>query len=114
MATQTPVAGAVGGVVAVASTDTLVVSPFSVVLEERVGCTLANDDATQTLNAWVEVGPTADGPWYRSPWSGFEVILPTTSRTDVFGTVGYQFARLVGTQSGAGGNVRVWAWKVRE
>jgi len=113
MPVQTPVAGAIGGIVVVAPTDTVMVAPFAVSQSERVGATLANDDATQTLNAWVEVGPTLSGPWYRSPWAGFEAVAATTSRTDVFGTVGYQFARIVGTQSGAGGNVRVWAWKVR-
>ena len=124
MQTQVPIAGADGSTVPVAGTDTVIVAPFDVRTlgvevspygasqRPAVAISLSNDDGSQTLNAWVEVAPTASGPWMRSSWAAFETMAAGATRSDVFASAGYQWVRLVGLMDGAGGNTRVWAWKV--
>jgi len=113
---QTPLVDASGAVidrtVAVAPTSTVILAPFSCWGFEELSVVLTNSDATQELNAWVEMAPTISGPWDQSQWTGLEQIAALETRVEVAVLRGRQYARITGTASGAGLNCRIWALKV--
>jgi len=98
--------------VAVAPTDTVLSDVISCLHTEALGVVLTNTDGSQELNAWIEVAPTINGPWDRSPWTGLEQIAAGETRYETASVKGRRFARLVGTASGAGLNVRTWIDRV--
>lgn len=113
---QTPLVDTTGPIlnrtVAVAPTSTVIVQPFSCWGFEELSIALANDDAAQELNAWVEMAPEQAGPWDQSQWTGLEQIAALETRVEVAVLRGRQWARVTGTASGAGLDCRVWALKV--
>lgn len=102
-----------GRVVSVAPTATTLVDAFAVRGMTRAVFTLANDDATQTLNAWLEVGPTSSGPWDATEWTGLDDIAALDSRTEAADVAGHSYMRVRATSSGAGLDCRVWASALR-
>ena len=107
-------AGAIQGrEVTVAPVATTLCGPLAVGNIETVGLALANDDGSQSLAAYVELGPTAAGPWFQSPWAAFEAIAAGATVSDVAQTHGHAWMRLRGTASGAGLDCRVWARRGR-
>lgn len=90
-----------GTSVAVASTTTLLSGPHDVVGGQVCGIALTNQDASQTLEAWVEV--SADGAtWEAKAWSGLSAIAPNSMRYDGFSVSFEKKIRVRGTASGAG------------
>lgn len=113
---QQPIAPYLGSPpVSVGPTTTTIVSQVSCWNFEELSITLTNDDATQQLDAWVEMAPDlngAPGPWDQSQWTGLEQIAAGESRTEVAVVRGRQWCRVVGRASGAGLSCRVWLLKV--
>ena len=103
-----------GTVIAVAPTPTVLMPPLSLhqrnVTDLCVG--LVNDNGSQTLDATVELGPTANGPWADSGYTGLSSIAAGETRSQVFGVSGQPYARIRGTASGAGLNCRIWVWQL--
>ena len=61
----------------------------------------------QVLNASVQVAPTALGPWDSLEDASFGDV--STQRTRTVSTARAMWLRVLGQQSGAGGNVKVYA-----
>lgn len=93
-------------VVAVAPTSTVVLE-VDVREEEWVTAQVANLDASQTFDGVVERRQSPDMPWAPSTLSDFAGIAPLTSVVADLDVSGTGFLRMVGTMSGAGGNVGV-------
>jgi hypothetical protein len=118
MPSQSPVSDALGAlegrVVAVAPTSTELVGAVRVVRQRALSVTLVNDDVSARLNAWVQMGPTASGPWDDAEWSDLDDVAPGEVRVAVFDTVGRQWLRVLGATNGAGLSCRVWAYGVED
>lgn len=83
--------------------------------------TLRNPDVAQTINGVIEVAPESSvdpsqpdtSSVDTTEWAGLSEIAPLESRTEQFSTVGYQFARVSATASGAGiTGAKLWIYLV--
>lgn len=97
----------VGVTVAVAPTSTTVLS-VDVRGELRVSVQIDNLDAAQTFSGTVERRVAGAGNWSPSSLGDFSSIAALGSVTADLDVAGSADLRIVGTMSGAGGDVRVF------
>jgi len=99
-----------GRTVAVAPTSTVIVGPQDTTKNPFISVYLKNTDALQTLNAWIETGPTVTGPWAREASLQLDQIVALDTRSARFDAIGSQFVRIMGLASGLGLNTTAWCW----
>ena len=92
--------------VAVAPTSTVVVD-LDVRADEWVTAQVDNLDAAQSFVGIVERRQAAEASWAPSTLTDLSCVLPLSSVVVDLDVSGTGFLRIVGTMSGAGGNVRV-------
>lgn len=99
-----------GVTVAAAPTATQLVGPQSVVRHSAIYVGVQNTDGSQTLNAWVESGPTLTGPWRASGWTALTEVGAGNFADGQLDVTGMRCVRVMGTASGAGLNAKVWCY----
>jgi hypothetical protein len=115
MQSQTPIATALGGTVAVAPTDTTLIAATRLTRGQRLVCCVVNNAGdAQTLAAWGETGPTNVGPWSESIGMGLDTVQDGKSATGDMAVKAPQWARVRGTSSGAGLNAAVYGWTLAD
>lgn len=97
--------------VSVAPTDTVLVAAFRPT-RRVLSVEVVNDDATQTLAAWLEVSSDSAGPWSRVADLGLEAVVAGDAGYGKADVSAVPWCQVVGTMDGAGGDVRVSAWQV--
>lgn len=95
-------------VVAVAPTTTTI-AQWNVRFDEVLTVQLENLDLSQTLNAYVQRRLADGNDWAQAPLDYFEGMAPDSSVVADLDVRGTRELRIVGTMSGAGGDVRVTA-----
>ena len=71
---------------------------------------LENLDDAQTVDAWVQAGPTSAGPWDALDSADLTGIAPETSRSRSITTNRLTWLRVVATADGAGADVRAYVF----
>ena len=102
----------VQGTTVAVTTLTEVVAPVWGGRFHSLNLSLENTDATQTVSAWVQAGPTPTGPWDTLEAADFQAIGPGEARTRVVHTNHLQALRVVASADGAGADVVVHAWGI--
>ena len=94
--------------VTVQSTTTVLYGPVkSGQYDDECYVEALNDDAGQTLDAYVELATAEAGPWKRTAYEGLTGIGPGDAAHVKFDIRAYPWWRLTGVASGAGLDARV-------